>query len=82
MKLGQAIMFVNDTARMQAFYEGLGLRVVDGDAADGFVRLADPAGGAVLALHASKAAGRGGPPRTDTWVKLCFQVGDIDLTQS
>jgi catechol 2,3-dioxygenase-like lactoylglutathione lyase family enzyme len=78
MKLGQAIMFVNDAARMQAFYEGLGLRVVDGSAADGFVRLADPAGGAVLALHASKAVGLGGPPWTETPVKLCFQVDDVD----
>jgi catechol 2,3-dioxygenase-like lactoylglutathione lyase family enzyme len=78
MKLGQAIMFVNDTARMQGFYEGLGLRVVDGDAADGFVRLADPTGGATLALHASKAVGPDGPPRTATWVKLCFQIDNVD----
>jgi|SRR5664279_5573625 len=78
MKLAQAILFVNDAARMQAFYEALGLRVVDGSAADGFVRLADPAGGAVLAIHSTKAAGPGGPARTDTSIKLCFQVDDVD----
>jgi catechol 2,3-dioxygenase-like lactoylglutathione lyase family enzyme len=78
MKLGQAMVFVHDAARMQAFYESLGMQVVDGDAASGFVRLADPAGGAVLAIHATKAAGPGGAPRTDTWIKLCFLVDDVD----
>jgi catechol 2,3-dioxygenase-like lactoylglutathione lyase family enzyme len=82
MKLGQAILFVHDTAQMQAFYEGLGLRVVDGDAASGFVRLADPAGGAILALHFTKvigpAIGTGRPPRVDTAIKLCFDVDDAD----
>ncbi|HET9989885.1 MAG TPA: VOC family protein [Kofleriaceae bacterium] len=78
MKLGQAMIFVNDTGRMQAFYEALGLHVIDGDAADGFVRLADPAGGAILALHATKAADPGGPPRVDTAIKLCFQIDDVD----
>jgi catechol 2,3-dioxygenase-like lactoylglutathione lyase family enzyme len=78
MKLAQAILFVNDAPRMQAFYEGLGLRVVDGDAADGFVRLAGPDGGAVLAIHATKAVGPGGPPRADSCIKLCFHVDDVD----
>ena len=78
MKLAQAILFVNDAVQMQAFYEGLGLRVIDGDAADGFVRLADAGGGAALALHSSKAVGPGGAPRTDTCIKLCFQVEDLD----
>jgi len=78
MKLAQAMVFVHDAPKMQAFYESLGLRVVDGDAPSGFVRLADPAGGAVLALHATKAIGPGGPPRVDTPTKLCFHVDDID----
>ena len=78
MKLAQLILFVHDTARMQAFYEQLGLRVVDGDAATGFVRLADPGGGAVLALHATKAVGPGDPPREDTCLKPCFHVDDVD----
>lgn len=78
MKLGQAMVFVHDAARMQAFYASLGMQVVDGDAASGFVRLADPAGGAVLAIHATKAAGAGGAPRVDTWIKLCFLVDDVD----
>lgn len=78
MTLAQAILFVHDTAAMQAFYGGLGLRVEDGDAADGFVRLADPGGGAMLALHASKAIGPGGAPRVDTAIKLCFHVDDVD----
>ena len=78
MKLAQAMVFVHDAAKMLVFYEGLGLRVVDGDATSGFVRLADPAGGAVLALHATKAIGPGGPPRLDVPTKLCFHVDDID----
>ena len=82
MKLAQAMVFVHDAAKMQAFYEGLGLRVVDGDASSGFVRLADPAGGAVLALHATKAIGPGGPPRVDTPTKLCFHVEDLDRIAS
>jgi catechol 2,3-dioxygenase-like lactoylglutathione lyase family enzyme len=78
MKLAQAILFVHDAAAMQAFYEGLGLHVIDGDAAGGFVRLADLDGGGVLALHTSKAVGPGDAPRVDTAIKLCFQVDDVD----
>jgi catechol 2,3-dioxygenase-like lactoylglutathione lyase family enzyme len=79
MRLGQAILFVHDAPRMQAFYEQtFGLRVVDGDAATGFVRLADPAGGATLAIHATPAVGPPSGPRHDTCVKLCFHVDDID----
>lgn len=77
MRLAQALVFVHDAAKMQAFYEGLGLRVVDGEAASGFVRLADPAGGAVLALHQTKAIGPGGPPRVDVPTKLGFHVSDV-----
>jgi predicted enzyme related to lactoylglutathione lyase len=51
--------------------------VVDGDAKTGFVRLADPTGGAVLAIHQAEAAGPGGAPRIDTWTKLCFHVDDV-----
>lgn len=80
--LAQALLFVHDTAQMQAFYEGLGLRVVDGSAADGFVRLADPAGGATLALHFTQAIGPGAPPRTDTAIKLCFHVDDVDRARA
>jgi catechol 2,3-dioxygenase-like lactoylglutathione lyase family enzyme len=79
MRLGQAILFVHDAARMAAFYaQTFGLRVVDGDPASGFVRLADPGGGAVLAIHATAAVGPPTGPRRDTCVKLCFQVDDID----
>jgi len=78
MKLGQAMVFVHDAAQMQAFYEALGLVVVDGSAASGFIRLADPDGGAVLALHFTKAIGPGGPPRVDSATKLCFNVDDVD----
>ncbi|HUS27258.1 MAG TPA: VOC family protein [Kofleriaceae bacterium] len=77
MQLAQAILFVNDAVRMQAFYEQLGLKVVDGDAKTGFVRLADSTGGAVLAIHHTPAAGPGGAPRIDTWTKLCFRVEDV-----
>jgi len=82
MQLVQAILFVHDAVRMQSFYEGLGLAVVDGDAGTGFVRLADPAGGAVLALHATPAAGMGGAPRVDTWAKLCFRVDDVESARA
>jgi len=64
---------------MQAFYaQTFGLAVVDGDAATGFVRLADPAGGAVLAIHATSAVGPPSGPRHDSCLKLCFHVDDID----
>lgn len=82
MQLAQALLFVHDVAQMQAFYAGLGLTVVDGSAAAGFVRLADPAGGAVLALHATQASGPGGPPRTETPIKLGFRVDDIDAARA
>jgi predicted enzyme related to lactoylglutathione lyase len=79
MRLGQAILFDHDASRMHAFYtQTFGLHVVDGDAASGFVRLADPAGGATLAIHATKAVGPPTGPRRDTCVKLCFHVDDID----
>jgi catechol 2,3-dioxygenase-like lactoylglutathione lyase family enzyme len=82
MQLAQAILFVHDAAAMQAFYESLGLRVLDGSAADGFVRLSDPTGGAILALHHTKAIGPNTEPRTDTAVKLCFHVTDVDAERA
>src|SRR4051812_21591392 len=81
MKFSQAILFVHDAVRMQAFYEQLGLRVVEGSAADGFVQMADPAGGAVLALHYTKAIGPGGPARTETAQKLCFHADDVEVAR-
>src|SRR5262249_24326084 len=79
MRLGQAILFVHDAPQMQAFSaQTFGLRVVDGDAATGFVRLAGPTGGATLAIHATPAVGPPTGPRRDTCVKLCFHVDDID----
>ena len=79
MRLGQAILFVHDAPRMESFYaQTFGLHVVDGDAATGFVRLADPVGGATLAIHATAAVGPPTGPRRDACVKLCFQVDDID----
>jgi predicted enzyme related to lactoylglutathione lyase len=73
------MLFVHDAARMEAFYRQVfGLTVVDGDAASGFVRLADPSGGATLAIHYTKHVGPPTGPRRDTCVKLCFQVDDID----
>ena len=79
MRLSQAVLFVHDARRMQAFYEHtFGLSVVEGDAASGFVRLADPSGGATLAIHASTAVGPPTGPRRDTCVKLCFHVENIE----
>ncbi|HTL35557.1 MAG TPA: VOC family protein [Kofleriaceae bacterium] len=77
MQLSQAILFVHDAARMQAFYEQLGLRAIEGDAASGFLRMADPGGGAVLAIHFTKAIGPNTSPRMDTAIKLCFHVDDV-----
>jgi catechol 2,3-dioxygenase-like lactoylglutathione lyase family enzyme len=82
VQLSQIVMFVHDAARMQAFYARLGLEVVDGDAADGFVRLRDPAGGAVLALHFTKAIGPPSGPRVDTALKPCFHVDDLDSARA
>jgi catechol 2,3-dioxygenase-like lactoylglutathione lyase family enzyme len=82
VQLSQIILFVHDAARMQAFYAQLGLVVVDGDAADGFVRMRDPAGGAVLALHFTKAIGPRTGPRVDTAIKPCFQVDDVDAARA
>ena len=55
MQMAQAILFVDDVVRMQAFYQGvLGLPVITAE--PDWVRL--DAGGLVLGLHAIK------PPRT------------------
>jgi catechol 2,3-dioxygenase-like lactoylglutathione lyase family enzyme len=78
MQMAQTILFVEDVARMQAFYQGtLGLPVITAE--PGWVRL--DAGGVVLGLHAIKP----GPPqpdppreRVDSYVKLCFRVEQID----
>jgi catechol 2,3-dioxygenase-like lactoylglutathione lyase family enzyme len=82
VKLAQVILFVDDVGRMQTFYAQLGLQVVDGDVASGFLRLADPSGGAVLALHAARAAGPASPPRVDTWAKMCFHIDDVDVERA
>jgi catechol 2,3-dioxygenase-like lactoylglutathione lyase family enzyme len=79
MRLAQAILFVADVPRMQAFYSGaLGLPVID--AIEGFVRL--DAGGAVLALHAIPAGHArpvADPPiaREAACVKLAFHADDV-----
>ncbi|HEY1813927.1 MAG TPA: VOC family protein [Kofleriaceae bacterium] len=82
MQLSQLILFVHDTRRMQTFYEQLGLAVVDGSAADGFVRLCNPSGGAVLALHYTKAIGPPSGPRTETAMKPCFHVDNVDAARA
>jgi catechol 2,3-dioxygenase-like lactoylglutathione lyase family enzyme len=82
VQLAQLILFVHDAPLMQAFYERLGLIVADGDAAKGFVRLRDPAGGAVLALHYTRAIGPPQGPRVDTAMKPCFHVDDVDLARA
>jgi catechol 2,3-dioxygenase-like lactoylglutathione lyase family enzyme len=82
MQLAQVILFVHDTPRMLAFYARLGLTVVDGDAADGFVRLRDPSGGAVLALHYTKVIGPPSGTREDTALKACFHVDDVDASRA
>ncbi len=88
MRLQRVIVFVKDLPRMTAFYvDGVGLRVVPGSAADGWVEL--DAGGATLALHAIPAAIAaritiGDPPaaREDTPIKLVFAVDDLDAARA
>jgi predicted enzyme related to lactoylglutathione lyase len=82
VQLSQLILFVHDTARVMAFYAQLGLVVVDGDVASGFVRLRDPRGGAVLALHHTRAVGPPTGPRVDTAMKPGFHVDDIDAARA
>jgi catechol 2,3-dioxygenase-like lactoylglutathione lyase family enzyme len=76
--MAQTIVFVEDVARMQAFYQGvLGLPAITAE--PGWVRL--DAGGVVLALHAIKPGPRqpeSPPERVDSSIKLCFHVDDID----
>jgi catechol 2,3-dioxygenase-like lactoylglutathione lyase family enzyme len=78
MRVAQIILFVEDVARMQAFYERI-LRLPVITAEPGWVRL--DANGTVLALHAIKPGpGLPDPPpeRLDSYIKLCFHVDDID----
>jgi len=82
VQLSQLILFVHDTARVMAFYSQLGLVVVDGDAASGFVRLRDPSGGAVLGLHYTRAIGPPAGPRVDTAMKPGFHVDDIEAARA
>src|SRR6185436_6840279 len=78
MRMAQTIVFVDDVARMQAFYHGaLGLPVITAE--PDWVRL--DAGGVVLALHAIKPGPEQPEPppeRVDSYIKLCFHVDDID----
>lgn len=79
--MAQAIIFVDDVAKMQAFYQGtLGLAVLTAE--PGWVRL--DAGGVVLALHAiTPARTRPDPPpeRAAAVTKLCFRVDDVDAAR-
>jgi len=84
MHLAQAILFVVDVPRMQAFYEGvLGLAVAAAE--PGFVQLS--AGQALLALHAippEYAPEVSSPPveREDQAIKLAFHVDDVDAERA
>jgi catechol 2,3-dioxygenase-like lactoylglutathione lyase family enzyme len=77
--LGQAMIFVADMARMQAFYRDvLGLGIID--ETPGFSRY--DAGGARLALHLLPAEIGGAvasppPVREDCAIKLTFRVADV-----
>ena len=82
MEMAQTIVFVDDVARMQAFYHGvLGLPVITAE--PGWVRL--DAGGVVLALHAIKPGRKlpePPPERVDSHIKLCFHVDDVDAVRT
>ena len=81
--MAQTIVFVEDVARMQAFYEGaLGLSVITAE--PGWVQL--DAGGVVFALHAIKPGPtplpEPPPERVDSCIKLCFHVDDVDAARA
>jgi catechol 2,3-dioxygenase-like lactoylglutathione lyase family enzyme len=82
MRMAQSIVFVEDVARMQAFYQGvLGLAVITAE--PGWVRL--DAGGVVVALHAIRPGPKQPGPvreRLDSYIKLCFHVDDVDGTRA
>lgn len=83
MHLAQALLFVADVPRMQAFYEGvLGLAVVSAE--PGYVQLGT---GAILALHAIPPEYLpviASPPveREDGVIKLGFHVDDVDAERA
>lgn len=86
MQLVQVILFAVDLSRMETFYrQELGLALVEGSPADGWIRL--DAGGCVLALHAIPEPIAAGiqiedppRPRADTPLKLAFHVDDIEAS--
>ncbi len=88
MRLIKVILFAKDMVRMAAFYgEALGLDLTGGSPAEGLIRF--DAGGCALALHAIPEAIAGGievgdPPaaRTDTPIKLAFQVDDVGAARA
>jgi predicted enzyme related to lactoylglutathione lyase len=81
MNLGFVVLYVQDLAKVQAFYtEVLGLAVVEAVSSPTFVTLR-PAEGSLLALQ-DKAAARF-PPKEETRpgsVELSFAVEDVDGT--
>jgi catechol 2,3-dioxygenase-like lactoylglutathione lyase family enzyme len=81
VQLVQAILYVDDVERMRDFYVDLfDLRVILQE--PGWIRL--DSGGSVLALHALRRPDGAPPPasppapRTDSPIKLCFRVDDVD----
>lgn len=82
MRMAQTIVFVDDVARMQAFYQRtLGLPVISAE--PGWVQL--DAGGVIFALHAIQGAPkRPDPPpeRVHAPIKLCFHADDVDATRA
>lgn len=76
--MAQTIVFVEDVARMQAFYQGiLGLPAIEEE--PGWVQL--DAGGVIFALHAIKPGPKlpdPPPERVDSSIKLCFHVDDVE----
>ncbi len=82
MRMAQTIVFVDDLARMQAFYQGtLGLPVITAE--PGWVQL--DAGGVIFALHAIRSGPRlpdPPPERVDSCTKLCFHVDDVDAARA
>ncbi len=82
MRLGQAMVFVSDMPRMQAFYRDLlGLAVIEEDPS--FARY--DVGGVWFALHAiPRPPAIATPPerRADCCLKFTFHVADLDAVRA